>query len=420
MNSLETMGIQAKKASKILAQTSTAQKNMLLEGLADLLLKSQKQLLAANQIDVSKSQNAGKNEAFIDRLKLTPERIKNMAFGLRNIASLPDPIGATFESRVLPNGLKLSKKRVPLGVIAVIYESRPNVTIDVAGLGIKTGNAVILRGGSDTLHSNRAIISLIHEAVRRYDLPEEIVQFVDDTDRQKVLELLKLHQYVDMLIPRGSASLHQFCRENSQIPVITGGIGICHLFVDESADLQKSVQVILNAKTQRPTVCNALDTVLVHKQIAQPFLPHLIETLSARGVTFKLDSDSYALLKDRYPNVTSLAQEGDYDTEWLSLILGIKVVENYEEAVRHIEQHSTAHSDGILTNDPENAARFLNEIDSAAVYLNASTRFTDGGEFGLGAEVAISTQRLHARGPMGLQELTTYKWVVQGEYHIRP
>ena len=420
MNSLETMGIQAKKASKILAQTSTAQKNMLLEGLADLLLKSQKQLLAANQIDVSKSQNAGKNEAFIDRLKLTPERIKNMAFGLRNIASLPDPIGATFESKVLPNGLKLSKKRVPLGVIAVIYESRPNVTIDVAGLGIKTGNAVILRGGSDTLHSNRAIISLIHEAVRRYDLPEEIVQFVDDTDRQKVLELLKLHQYVDMLIPRGSASLHQFCRENSQIPVITGGIGICHLFVDESADLQKSVQVILNAKTQRPTVCNALDTVLVHKQIAQPFLPHLIETLSARGVTFKLDSDSYALLKDRYPNVTSLAQEGDYDTEWLSLILGIKVVENYEEAVRHIEQHSTAHSDGILTNDPENAARFLNEVDSAAVYLNASTRFTDGGEFGLGAEVAISTQRLHARGPMGLQELTTYKWVVQGEYHIRP
>lgn len=420
MNTLENMGIQAKKAAKILAQISTPQKNRLLEDLDAQLLKSQEKLLAANQIDIANSQDSGKNAAFVDRLRLTPERIENMASGLKSIASLPDPIGVSFEKQTLPNGLKLSKKRVPLGVIAVIYESRPNVTIDVAGLGIKTGNAVILRGGSDTIHSNRAIVSLIHETVRSHELPVDIVQFVDDTDRQKVLELLKLHQYVDMLIPRGSASLHKFCRENSQIPVITGGIGICHLFVDESADLNKSIQVIQNAKTQRPTVCNALDTVLVHREIAQDFLPRLIETLSLKGVHFKLDGKSYALLKERYTDIVSLAQEGDFDTEWLSLVLGIKIVQNYEEAVRHIDLHSTFHSDGILTNNEDNAARFLNEVDSAAVYVNASTRFTDGGEFGLGAEVAISTQRLHARGPMGLQELTTYKWVVQGDYHIRP
>jgi len=420
MNTLENMGIQAKKAAKILAQISTPQKNRLLEDLAAQLLKSQEKLLAANQIDIANSQDSGKNAAFVDRLRLTPERIENMASGLKSIASLPDPIGVSFEKQTLPNGLKLSKKRVPLGVIAVIYESRPNVTIDVAGLGIKTGNAIILRGGSDTIHSNRAIVSLIHETVRSHELPVDIVQFVDDTDRQKVLELLKLHQYIDMLIPRGSASLHKFCRENSQIPVITGGIGICHLFVDESADLNKSIQVIQNAKTQRPTVCNALDTVLIHREIAQDFLPRLIETLSLKGVNFKLDEKSYALLKERYTDIVSLAQEGDFDTEWLSLVLGIKIVQNYEEAVRHIDLHSTFHSDGILTNNEDNAARFLNEVDSAAVYVNASTRFTDGGEFGLGAEVAISTQRLHARGPMGLQELTTYKWVVQGDYHIRP
>ena len=420
MNTLENMGIQAKKAAKILAQISTPQKNRLLEDLAAQLLKSQEKLLAANQIDIANSQDSGKNAAFVDRLRLTPERIENMASGLKSIASLPDPIGVSFEKQTLPNGLKLSKKRVPLGVIAVIYESRPNVTIDVAGLGIKTGNAIILRGGSDTIHSNRAIVSLIHETARNHELSVDIVQFVDDTDRQKVLELLKLHQYIDMLIPRGSASLHKFCRENSQIPVITGGIGICHLFVDESADLNKSIQVIQNAKTQRPTVCNALDTVLVHRDIAQDFLPRLIETLSLKGVHFKLDEKSYALLKERYTDIVSLAQEGDFDTEWLSLVLGIKIVQNYEEAVRHIDLHSTFHSDGILTNNEDNAARFLNEVDSAAVYVNASTRFTDGGEFGLGAEVAISTQRLHARGPMGLQELTTYKWVVQGDYHIRP
>jgi len=420
MNTLENMGIRARKAAKTLAQVSTSQKNRLLESLANQLLKSQEKLLAANQTDIANSQNTGKNAAFIDRLKLNPERIENMASGLKSIASLPDPIGASFESQTLPNGLKLSKKRVPLGVIAVIYESRPNVTIDVAGLGIKTGNAIILRGGSDTIHSNRAIVSLIQETAKSHEFPVDIVQFVDDPDRQKVLGLLKLHQYIDMLIPRGSASLHKFCRENSQIPVITGGIGICHLFVDETADLNKSIQVIQNAKTQRPTVCNALDTVLVHRKIAKEFLPKLIETLSQKGVTFKLDKKSYTLLEERYTDFVSLAQEGDFDTEWLSLVLGIKIVQNFEEAVHHIDQHSTFHSDGILTNNEDNAARFLNEVDSAAVYVNASTRFTDGGEFGLGAEVAISTQRLHARGPMGLQELTTYKWVVQGDYHIRP
>ncbi len=419
MSSLESMGIEAKKAAKVLAQVSSDRKNNLLEDLAARLLSSQEKILKANQIDIENSQNAGKNSAFIDRLKLSPGRIENMASGLRNIVSLPDPIGDSFDSRVLENGLRLNKQRVPIGVIAVIYESRPNVTIDVAGLGIKTGNAVILRGGSDTIHSNRVIVSIVREVIQEHDLPMDIVQFVDDTDRKKVMELLKLHQYIDMLIPRGSASLHNFCRENSLIPVITGGIGVCHLFVDETADPEKSIQVIQNAKTQRPTVCNALDTVLVHRKIAGKFLPDLIETLSAKNVTFKADEKSYSLLKERFPEFVSQAQEGDFDTEWLSLVLGIKIVQNYEEAVQHIDLHSTFHSDGILTNDPENAARFLNEVDSAAVYVNASTRFTDGGEFGLGAEVAISTQRLHARGPMGLQELTTYKWVVQGDYHVR-
>ena len=419
MISLKNMGIQAQAASKIMAQLSTDRKNMLLENLAAHLLTSQEKILNANLIDIENGQRAGKNAAFIDRLKLTPERIENMALGLRNIASLPDPIGASFDSKTLQNGLLLRKQRVPIGVIAVIYESRPNVTIDVAGLGIKTGNAIILRGGSDTIHSNQAIVSIIHEVTKKHGLPVSIIQFIDDTDRQKVLELLKMHQYVDMLIPRGSATLHTYCRENSLIPVITGGIGVCHLFVDETAELDKSIQVILNAKTQRPTVCNALDTVLVHKEIALEFLPKLIDTLSKQGVTFKLDEGSYALLKERYSEFVSLAQDGDFDTEWLSLVLGIKIVENFDEAVNHIDLHSTAHSDGILTNNPENAARFLNVVDSSAVYVNASTRFTDGGEFGLGAEVAISTQRLHARGPMGLQELTTYKWIVQGDYHTR-
>jgi glutamate-5-semialdehyde dehydrogenase len=294
------------------------------------------------------------------------------------------------------------------------------VTIDVAGLALKTGNAAILRGGSETLHSNRALVEVIRQALQEEHLPADAIQFIDNPDRQLVGELLKMYEYVDLIIPRGGAALHQFCRENSRIPVITGGIGICHLFVDESADLQAALPVIRNAKIQRPTVCNALDTLLVHRAVAQQFIPTLVEGLAADGVTFRADERTCLALAGKAEGVVIPAGAQDFDTEWLSLVLGIKVVDSLDEAIEHIAAHSTAHSDGILTNNPENARRFVAEVDSAAVYVNASTRFTDGGQLGLGAEVAVSTQRLHARGPMGLRELTTYKWVIEGSYHTRP
>jgi glutamate-5-semialdehyde dehydrogenase len=363
---------------------------------------------------------------------------------LRSVADLPDPVGEVYDETTRPNGLRIYKQRVPLGVLAVIYEARPNVTVDVAGLALKTGNAAILRGGSETLRSNQALVKVIRQALADSALPADAIQLIDDPDRARVMELLQLHQYVDMLIPRGGAALHEFCRQNSRIPVITGGIGICHLFVDESADLRAALPVIRNAKIQRPTVCNALDTVLVHRAIAGKFLPRLVSLLEKDGVTFRADPSAVPYLIEQWsgaylevkasgkaqvrygdqvgphlPPSVKPAGPQDFDTEWLSLVLGLKVVDNLEQAIQHIQAHTTAHSDGILTNDPANAERFVAEVDSAAVYVNASTRFTDGGQFGLGAEVAISTQRLHARGPMGLRELTTYKWVVRGDYHVR-
>jgi len=333
-------------------------------------------------------------------------------------------VGETFDDKVLSNGLQIRKQRVPLGVIGVVYESRPNVTIDVAGLALKSGNAVILRGSSETLRTNRTLVNMIRTVLAENQLPADAVQFIDDPDRARVMDLLQLHEYVDILIPRGGAALHQFCRDHSRIPVITGGMGICHLFVDESANLAAALEVIYNAKTQRPTVCNALDTVLVHRAVAPDFLPRLVARLAPAGVTFRADTAAIQYLQSRPAEILSTAVqpagEQDFDTEWLSLVLGIKIVNNLDEAIVHIEAHSTAHSDGILTQNDANARRFVAEVDSAAVYVNASTRFTDGGQFGLGAEVAISTQRLHARGPMALRELTTYKWVVIGDYHVRP
>ena len=323
---------------------------------------------------------------------------------------------------MLPNGLRLCKQRVPLGVLGVIYESRPNVTMDVAGLAIKTGNGVILRGGKETIHSNRTLVALVHKALEASNLPADAVQFIDSPDRALVLELLKLHEYVNLIIPRGGAELHKFCRENSQIPVITGGMGICHLFVDESANLDAALPVIYNAKVQRPSVCNSLDTVLTHPAVAADILPRIVAQLAPAGVTFRADAAAMAHLEKLSPELRALvspAGPDDFDTEWMALILGLKVVSGLDEAIAHINAHSQGHSDGILTENNANAARFINEVDSAAVYVNASTRFTDGGQFGLGAEVAISTQRLHARGPMGLRELTIYKWVAEGEYHVR-
>jgi glutamate-5-semialdehyde dehydrogenase len=312
--------------------------------------------------------------------------------------------------------LHIRKQRVPLGVLGVIYEARPNVTVDVAGIAIKSGNAAILRGGSETLNTNRAMIATLQNALAYSDVPADAIQFIDSPDRAHVLDLLHLRDYVDMIIPRGGAGLHEFCRENSHIPVITGGIGICHLFVDDTADQDAALKIIHNAKTQRPSVCNALDTVLVHQNVAKEFLPRVVEHLAPAGVTFRAEAKAMALL--RHESVHP-AEEKDFDTEWLSLVLGLKVVEGLDEAIDHIAAHSTTHSDGILTRTDEHAQRFIAEVDSAAVYVNASTRFTDGTELGLGAEVAVSTQRLHARGPMALRELTTYKWVIVGDGHVR-
>jgi glutamate-5-semialdehyde dehydrogenase len=414
------MGKQAKLAARGLARLDSSQKDAALLGLADELLVSCDQILAANALDVAAGSAAGLTPALLDRLTLTQARLEGIVADLQGVAALPDPVGERFDAATLPNGLRLHKQRVPLGVLGVIYEARPNVTIDVAGLALKTGNAAILRGGSETIASNRALVAAVQRALEAAGLPPAAIQFIDDPGRQRVTELLQLYEYIDLLIPRGGAALHRFCRENSRIPVITGGIGICHLFVDASADLPAALEVIYNAKTQRPTVCNALDTLLVHQAIAAEFLPQVIARLGPAGVTFRLADGGSASLGRELPPGVALAGAEDFDTEWLSLVLGLKVVSGLEEAIEHIAAHSTAHSDGILTGDAASASRFVAEVDSAAVYVNASTRFTDGSQFGLGAEVAISTQRLHARGPMGLRELTTYKWVVQGDYHTRP
>jgi glutamate-5-semialdehyde dehydrogenase len=363
------------------------------------------------------------SEALIDRLTLTEKRLEGLSNDLRSLAELPDPVGEHFDETVLPNGLKLWKQRVPLGVIGVIYESRPNVTIDVAGLVIKTGNATILRGGKETIHSNRVLVEQAKKALAQNGLPDAALQFIDDPDRDFVLQLLRLHESVDIIIPRGGERLHRFCRENSQIPVITGGIGICHIFVDESADIEKALPVIHNAKTQRPSVCNALDTVLVHRAVAADVLPRIIQYLAPAGVRFRVHESALPYIAKEIDTAKSddvqPAGPDDFDTEWMSLVLGLKVVDSLDEAIEHTNAHSMGHSDSILTGNKANANRWIREVDSAAVYVNASTRFTDGGQFGLGAEVAISTQRLHARGPMGLRELTTYKWVAEGAYHSR-
>jgi glutamate-5-semialdehyde dehydrogenase len=415
---LNEMGCRARAASKILALASTESKNKTLLTLADLLESSRGEVLASNAQDVSAATSNGLSEAMIDRLMLNAKRLDGLASDLRHLAELPDPVGERFDATTLPNGLRLRKQRVPIGVMGVIYESRPNVTMDVTGLAIKTGNAAILRGGSETINSNRALIKIVQEALAINSLPADIIQFVDSPDRGMVLELLKLHEYVDIIIPRGGAKLHQLCRENSQIPVITGGMGICHLFVDETADLEASLPLIYNSKVQRPSACNSLDTVLVHRSVAGKILPQIVERLAPAGVLFRAH-ESVMPYFERLPESAQPAEAEDFDIEWLNLTLGLKVVDGVREAIAHIAAHSTAHSDGILTGNDENAALFINEVDSAAVYVNASTRFTDGAQFGLGAEVAISTQRLHARGPMGLRELTTYKWIAEGDYHIR-
>jgi glutamate-5-semialdehyde dehydrogenase len=427
MKIMEDMGMNAKKASRSLARATSATKMNALNNLAELLSNKEQKVFSANEADILAGDEAGMSEALLDRLTLNTSRLSGIISDLRRIADMPDPVGEIFDQTTLPNGLQVHKQRVPIGVIGVIYEARPNVTVDIAGLAIKTGNAVILRGGSETINSNRVLVSIIKEALVLCGLPPEAIQFIDDTSRERVTELLTMHEYIDMLIPRGGAALHKYCRENSTIPVITGGIGICHLYVDKSADIPRSVKVIQNAKVQHPSVCNSLDTTLIHQEVAAEMIPLLISRLSEDGVAFKLDESAMKYVNNEgietesngLPADIQLAQPGDFDTEWLSLVLGLKVVPGLHQAIEHISAHSTGHSDGILTQDEDNADCFIAEVDSAAVYVNSSTRFTDGAQLGLGAEVAISTQRLHARGPMGLRELTTYKWVIEGNYQVR-
>jgi len=415
MIDLMQMGKMARAAARQLARATSAQKHDALRAIADCLESDAARILAANAADLDDAHARNIGDALLDRLSLNG-RLASIASDVRDVIALPDPIGEVIESNTLPNGLRVSRRRTPIGVLGVIYEARPNVTVDVAALAIKTSNAVILRGGSETLRSNTALVEVIRAALLTAGLPADAVQFIADTDRRYIGELLKLNDYVDLIIPRGGQALHQFCRENSTIPVITGGMGICHLYVDQSADQDAALKIIENAKTQRPSVCNALDTILVHEAIAAEFLPRVIERLGASGVSFRADPAAMALLSD--PRVTA-AGEDDFDTEWMRLILSIRVVDGVEMAIEHIAAHSTAHSDGILTRDMDQADHFVDEVDSAAVYVNASTRFTDGGQLGLGAEIAVSTQKVHARGPMGLRELTSYKWVIQGDGQIR-
>lgn len=409
----------AKSASRGLALASTIQKNQALQFLAGWLEENNKEIIRVNEKDIDQAYKTGLNNAMVDRLTLTPDRVKSITSDLRKVIELPDPVGEVMEESVSPAGLKLRKQRVPLGVIAVIYESRPNVTIDVASLALKSGNSIILRGGSETLNTNRILVEGIQQSLADANINKDVVQFIDDPDRGLVTSLLKMHQFVDILIPRGGAGLHTFCKENSLIPVITGGIGICHLYVDAQVNQKKAIAIIRNSKIQRPTVCNALDTVLVNSKIADSFIPALIAELKKDGVSFRVDQQTLLTLNLNKSDDLQAASAADFDTEWLSLVLGIKMVSGLDEALQHITAHSTSHSDGILTNNQANADRFVREVDSAAVYVNASTRFTDGSQFGLGAEAAVSTQRLHARGPMALREFTTYKWVGVGDYLIR-
>ncbi len=421
MSDLIAMGKAAKAASRRLAVLTTDQKNESLLAIAAELEAQAELVLTQNALDIADGRARGLSDALLDRLLLTPERIAALAADTRKVIDLADPVGAEIESRLLPNGMRLSRRRIPIGVLGVIYEARPNVTIDIATLCLKTGNVAIMRGGSETLRSNLALVNVIQAALERVGLPETAVQYIDNPDRSLVTQMLKLDDYIDMIIPRGGSGLHRLCREQSTIPVITGGIGVCHIYVDESADLARAVDIIENAKVQRPSVCNALDTVLVHPSVAADFLPKMAKRLAKSDVELRAAGTALAILQRNGHNAAVVpAGPEDFDQEWLALILGVKVVAGVKEAIEHIQNHSTEHSDAILTNDWRNANQFVDEINSSAVFVNASTRFNDGGQFGLGAEVAVSTQKLHARGPMGLEELTTYKWVCFGDGHIRP
>lgn len=412
---LTELGKKAKETAAFLGVLSSARKNEGLKAAAQALLEGEEEILTANQEDVIKATMEGMSPALVDRLELTPARIQSMAEGLLSVAALDDPVGEVVSMKVRPNGLQIGQKRVPLGVIGMIYEARPNVTADAFGLCFKSGNAVILKGGSDALESNKAIVKWLQEGLKRVGLPQSALQLITDTDRETTKELMRMRDYVDVLIPRGGAGLIRSVVENSTVPVIETGTGNCHIYVDETADLSMALDIIYNAKTQRIGVCNACESLVVHREIAPRLLPLLEERLSQKQVEIRADKEACAIVP-RFAH----ASEEDWGKEYLDYILSLKVVGSLDEAIAHINRYNTGHSESIITNNYSNAQRFLNEVDAAAVYVNASTRFTDGFEFGFGAEIGISTQKLHARGPMGLKELTTTKYIIYGNGQIRP
>ena len=414
MNELINKGKKAKKVSFILSNLSTLEKNKGLNAMANSLVNNKEEILKANKIDLQASMEKGTSKSMLDRLALTEERIEGMSNGLRQVVALPDPIGEVLGMWTRPNGLQIGQKRVPLGVIGIIYEARPNVTSDAAGLCFKAGNAVILRGGSEAINSNKAIVKVLREGLKSVGLPEDSIQLIEDTSREVATEMMKLNDYIDVLIPRGGAGLIQAVVKNATVPVIETGTGNCHIYVDEYADFEMAKNIVINAKTSRPSVCNAAEKLLVHEKIAKDFMPIILKVLRDKDVEIRGDKSSIA-----YDSSIKKANKEEWYNEYLDYIIAVKVVNDIDEAIDIINHYGSGHSEAIITKDYGNSQKFLQKVDAAAVYVNASTRFTDGEEFGFGAEIGISTQKLHARGPMGLKELTTIKYIIYGNGQIR-
>lgn len=414
MSSLISMGQKAKEASYELGVASPGQKNDALTFMAEELIKAKEEIIKANEIDRQNAIKKGITDALLDRLSLDDSRIEAMAQGLLDIVKLQDPVGEVTNMWQMPNGLQIGQKRVPIGVLGIIYESRPNVTSDAAGLCLKSGNAVILRGASDAINSNKAVAKALVAGIKRSGLPQECVQLLEDTSRETATEMMRLNDYIDVLIPRGGAGLIKSVVQNATVPVIETGTGNCHIFVDETADLEMAKAIVLNAKVQRPGVCNAAEKLLVHEAVANEFLPTIVKALRENGVEVRGCEKAQAIVND-----IKVIEEPEWHQEYLDLIIAIKVVKDVDEAIKHINKYNTGHSESIVTESYKNSQKFLQRVDAAAVYVNASTRFTDGGEFGFGGEIGISTQKLHARGPMGLKELTTSKYIIFGDGQIR-
>jgi glutamate-5-semialdehyde dehydrogenase len=420
ITALKAQGKAAHEASRQMGYLSTDKKNQALHNIADDLLSRQAEIIAANRLDYEAGKKAQMSVALLDRLLLDEGRIQAIAADVRTVAGIVDPVGEVYEMRTMPNGLQIGRKRIPLGVIGAIYESRPNVTVDIAALCIKSGNSVILRGGRDAINSNTILSLIVAEAIARAGIPDGAVQFVANTDRALVDHMLALSEYISLLIPRGGAGLIRYVAENAAVPVLTGGIGVCHTYVDKAGDIDKAVAIAFNAKVQRPTVCNALDTLLVHEDIAAACLPKIAVAWAEAGVEMHCDEASLEILSPNKSLKVSAATDEDWGKEFLALVAAVKIVPSLDEAINHIAVYGSGHSEAIISEDYGAVMRFLNEVDAAAVYANASTRFTDGSQFGLGAEVGISTQKMHARGPLGLKELTTYKWIIFGNGQVRP